>query len=79
MVYRNPGKGAIPEHLKAQSTIAPKKKQRTLVINHELLCCEYQYSMLAGLSLAPKIIEKDQIRVLVLGTGAGLLPTFLKV
>lgn len=34
--------------------------------------------MLAGLSLCPKLVEKDQLRILVLGTGAGLLPMFLK-
>ena len=60
------------------STIAPKKKQRTIVINHDLLCSEYQYAMLSGLCLAPKLVEKSNIRILVLGTGAGLLPMFLK-
>jgi spermidine synthase len=34
--------------------------------------------MLAGLSLVPKIAEKKDVRILVLGTGAGLLPMFLK-
>jgi spermidine synthase len=34
--------------------------------------------MLSGFSLAPKLVEKDNIRILVLGTGAGLLPMFLK-
>lgn len=53
LVYRNPAKGAIPDHLKVQSSIAPKKKQRITVLNHDILCCEYQYSMLAGLSLCP--------------------------
>lgn len=79
LVYRNPAKGNIPENHKAQSTIAPKKKQRALVFNHDLLCCEYQYAMLGGLSLiANKLQEKQQVRILVLGTGAGLLPMFLK-
>jgi len=78
LVYRNPTKGAIPDHLKVTSTIAQKKKQRTLVLNHDILCCEYQYSMLSGMSLNPKLVEKDQLRILVLGTGAGLLPMFLK-
>lgn len=78
LVYRNPGKTTIPENLKVQSSIAPKKKQRTLVINHELLCSEYQFSMLSGLCLSPKLVEKSKLRILVLGTGAGLLPMFLK-
>jgi spermidine synthase len=64
--------------MKVNSTIAPKKKQRVLVINHDLLCSEYQYAMLSGLCLAPKLVDKQNLRVLVLGTGAGLLPMFLK-
>ena len=47
-------------------------------MNHELLCSEYQYAMLAGLSLTTKLSEKPAVRVLVLGTGAGLLPMFLR-
>lgn len=78
LVYRDPKKAQIPEHLKANSSIAPKKKQRTLVINHDLLCSEYTYSMLSGLSLAPNLAAKSNLRILVLGTGAGLLPMFLK-
>jgi tRNA1(Val) A37 N6-methylase TrmN6 len=34
--------------------------------------------MLAGPSLTLRLAEKPQVRVLVLGTGAGLLPMFLK-
>ena len=60
------------------SPVAPKKKQRILTFNHELLCCEYQYAMLAGPSLTLRLLEKTGLRVLVLGTGAGLLPTFLR-
>lgn len=78
LVYRNPEKKEISEHLKVTSQIAPKKKQRQLVVNHELISSEYQYAMLAGMSLTPKISEKQQIRILVLGTGAGLLPMFLR-
>ena len=78
LVYRNPEKRPIPEHLKAQSQIAPKKKQRVLVINHDLLCSEYQYSMLSAMSLAPALVDKEQVQVLVLGTGAGRLPMFLR-
>ena len=78
MVYRNSKKGEIPENLKTASQIAPKKKQRSLVFNHDLLCSEYQYSMLSGLSLAPLLAEKSKLRILILGTGAGLLPMFLQ-
>lgn len=34
--------------------------------------------MLSGLSLVPHIADKKNVRILVLGTGAGLLPMFLK-
>jgi tRNA1(Val) A37 N6-methylase TrmN6 len=34
--------------------------------------------MLAGPSLSLRISEKPQVRILVLGTGAGLLPMFLR-
>jgi tRNA1(Val) A37 N6-methylase TrmN6 len=34
--------------------------------------------MLAGFSLTPKLLEKEGVRILVLGTGAGLLPMFLR-
>lgn len=79
LAYRNSKKeGGLPEHVKATSPIAPKKKQRVLVYNHDLLCCEYQYAMLAGPALSLKIAEKTGLRVLVLGTGAGLLPMFLR-
>jgi hypothetical protein len=79
LTYRNSKKeGGWPEHLKTNSPIAPKKKQRVLVYNHELLCCEYQYGMLAGPALTLRLAEKGGLRILVLGTGAGLLPMFLR-
>ena len=34
--------------------------------------------MLSGPSLSLRIAEKAQVRILVLGTGAGLLPMFLR-
>lgn len=34
--------------------------------------------MLAGLALCKGLAERDNLRILVLGTGAGLLPMFLK-
>lgn len=79
LAYRNSKKeGGWPEHIKAHSPIAPKKKQRILVYNHDLLCCEYQYGMLAGPALSLKLADKEKLRILVLGTGAGLLPMFLR-
>jgi spermidine synthase len=79
LAYRNSKKeGGIPDNIKTVSPIVPKKKQRTLVFNHDLLCCEYQYAMLAAPSLNVKLAEKKNLRVLVLGTGAGLLPMFLR-
>jgi hypothetical protein len=42
LAYRNSKKeGGWPEHIKTVSPIAPKKKQRILTLNHDLLCCEY--------------------------------------
>ena len=64
--------------MKVTSNIAPKKKQRILVVNHETISSEYQFSMLAGLSLSKGLLEQKALRVIVLGTGAGLLPMFLK-
>jgi hypothetical protein len=79
LAYRNSKKeGGIPEGIKAVSPIAPKKKQRTLVFNHDLLCCEYEYAMLAAPALNVKLADKNQLKILVLGTGAGLLPMFLR-
>lgn len=79
LVYRNSKKeGGWPEHLETVSPIAKKKKQRVLTYNHDLLCCEYQYAMLAGPALTLKLAEKANLRILVLGTGAGLLPMFLR-
>lgn len=79
LAYRNSKKeGGIPENIKTVSPLAPKKKQRTLVFNHDLLCCEYQYAMLAAPALTLRLAEKGSLRILVLGTGAGLLPMFLR-
>lgn len=78
LVYRNTKKGDFEEYLKTSSPVCPKKKQRVLVLNHDFLCAEYQYSMLSGFSLPQNLIDKDQIRILVLGTGAGLVPMFLR-
>jgi tRNA1(Val) A37 N6-methylase TrmN6 len=76
--YKNTKTTPVPDALKANSSIAPKKKQRTLVFNHDVICAEYQASMLAGLSLSSALAEKGQVSALVLGTGAGLLPMFLR-
>lgn len=79
LVYRNSKReGGWPEHLKTTSPVATKKKNRVLTFNHDLLCCEYQYAMLSGPSLSLRLAEKPALRVLVLGTGAGLLPMFLR-
>lgn len=78
LVYRNSKKGDIDEKLKTTSPICPKKKQRVLVYNHDFLCAEYQYSMLTGFSMTAGLYNKDKVRALVLGTGAGLLPMFLR-
>lgn len=78
LIYKNPKKGTIDEKIKAHSTVIPKKKQRVLVYNHNMLCAEYQSSFLAVWSLSPSLDSKDNIRILILGTGAGLLSMFLR-
>lgn len=79
LAYRNSKKeGGWPENQLTVSPVATKKKQRVLTFNHDLLCCEYQYAMLAGPALNLKLADKANLRVLVLGTGAGLLPMFLR-
>lgn len=83
MVYRNPKAIEVLPHMKAKSSICPKKKQRELIFDRDVLTCEYHCAMLAGLSLIGEtLIEKaknaEKLNVLVLGTGAGVFSMFLR-
>lgn len=42
LTYKDPKKKEIPEHIKTNSEIAPKKKSKKLVVNHDFLTCDYQ-------------------------------------
>jgi len=82
MVYRNPKSIEMLEHMKAKSSICPKKKQRELIFDRDLLTFEAHCAMISGLSLIGEtLIQKaknsEKLNVLVLGTGAGVLPMFL--
>lgn len=83
MVYRNPKSIEVLSHMKAKSSICPKKKQRELIFDRDLLTFEAHCAMISGLSLIGEaLIEKAKnfakLNVLVLGTGAGVLPMFLR-
>lgn len=76
-MYRDPKKHEIlPQH-EAVSEQCPKKKGKKSVFNFEVLSHEYQYAILSGLFQCPEILDKP-LRVLHLGTGAGIMPMFLK-
>ena len=51
MVYRNPKTLEILPHMKTKSAICPKKKQRELIFDRDILTCEYHSAMFAGMSL----------------------------
>ena len=55
-----------------------KKKGKVAVLNHDFLTSEYQQLMLAGLSQVPELKDLEKVRILHLGTGAGIFPMFLK-
>jgi ubiquinone/menaquinone biosynthesis C-methylase UbiE len=57
--------------------MCPKKKTKVAILNHNHLTNEYQQGMLSGLFLTPGIGAKP-LNVLHLGTGAGIMPMFLK-
>ncbi len=83
MVYRNPKSTEILTFMKTKSTLCPKKKQRELVFDRDILTCEYHCAMLSGLSLvADHLITKasnnEKLHILVCGTGAGALSMFIR-
>ena len=78
MVYRDPKKHKIDDSLLANSKMCPKKKGKVAVVNHDFLTSEYQQLMLAGMSQAPELKDVEKLRILHLGTGAGIFPMFLK-
>jgi len=77
IVYRDPKKHEIAESLVANSEMCPSKKGKTAILNHNHLTNEYQQGMLAGLFMTPGF-GVNSINALHLGTGAGIMPMFLK-
>ncbi len=55
LIYKDSKKKAFAENTLTSSTLCPKKKQRVVVLNHELLCSEYQAAFLAGMSLVQEL------------------------
>jgi len=78
IVFRDPKKHELQPHELANSEFG-KKKGKEGVLNFDFLTSEYQAAMLSGLHMVPSLgYEKDQkLNILHLGTGAGILPTFL--
>jgi len=56
----------------------PKKKGKQTVCNYDFLTSEYQQGMLAGLFLASNLSLNKKLKILHLGTGAGVMPMFLR-
>ena len=56
-----------------------KKKGKTAIVNVDFLVSEYQQAMLAGLYNVPSLCYEDnkKLNILHLGTGAGIMPSFL--
>ena len=72
--------------MKTQSLLRPKKKQKEVIFDRESLTYECHHAMIAGLCLvAEKLCAQlkntelnKKLNILVLGTGTGVLPMFLK-
>lgn len=78
LVYRDPKKHTIPDYQIVSSEQTPKKKGKTTVCNYDLLTNEYQQGMLAGLFMASNLALNKKLKILHLGTGAGVMPMFLR-
>lgn len=78
-MFRDPKKHELQAHLLANSEFG-KKKGKTAILNVDFLTSEYQQAMLAGLYHAPTLgFEEDKkLNILHLGTGAGIMPSFLQ-
>ena len=72
--------------MKTTSVLKPKKAKKEVIFDREALTCEYQQAMFSGLSLvASKLVplvknasEPGMLKILVLGTGTGILPMFIR-
>lgn len=86
LMYRNSKNTEIPANLMTQSALMPKKKQKEVIFDRDSLTYECHHAMISGLCLIAeklcaqiKDAELDKkLNILVLGTGVGVLPMFLK-
>lgn len=62
-----------------KSKLFPEDEKTKVIINHKVLCSDYERAIIAGLATIPGlVVEKPQFKILVLGTGAGVFPMFMK-
>jgi len=82
-MYRKSKSNELKPHMVTESTLMPKKKQKKVIFDRDILTYECHHAMLAGLcliskNLCPKIKnDNKKLNILVLGTGTGILPMFL--
>ena len=77
IVFRDPKKHDLQPYQLVTSELAPKKKGKVAVFDHDYLVSEYQRAMLSGLCQVPGLKNKEKLRILHLGTGAGIMSNFL--
>jgi len=84
LVYRSSKSTELPAHTTTQSVLMPKKKQKEVVFDRDSLTYECHHAMLAGLCLISEKLSakvkatEHKLNILVLGTGTGILPMFLR-
>mmetsp|Transcript_3905 Transcript_3905/g.4607 ORF Transcript_3905/g.4607 Transcript_3905/m.4607 type:complete len:193 (-) Transcript_3905:399-977(-) len=85
LMYRNSKSADLLAHMKTQSALMPKKKQKEVAFDRDNLTYECHHAMISGLCLvADKLCaqikdaeQEKKLNILVLGTGTGILPMFL--
>ena len=86
LIYRNSKSQALQDHMKTQSALRPKKSKKEVIFDRETLTYECHQAMISGLSLiSEKLCAQlkntelnKKLNILVLGTGTGILPMFLR-
>jgi len=62
-----------------KSEMFPEDGKMKVIVNHKVLCSDYAREFVTGLATIPELImKKEKFKVLLLGTGAGVFPMFLK-
>jgi len=86
LIYRNAKSAELADHMKTTSVLRPKKAKKEVIFDRDTLTYECHQAMLAGLCLsAEKLCAQlknadlnKKLNILVLGTGTGVLPMFLR-